>query len=140
VALLAFFGLILMLGLLSFPGGFAYRASQSEDFAAMRWPLLAVLEMALTAILVIIVGIWRLLTLVQQDRLFSAASTPWLRAITAAAGTIAAIFAIAVPLAAWASGDPGWPVVLMFFALLSGTLTLITIVTTQVIRDHERQA
>ena len=56
-------------------------AEPSFEQSAVRWVMLAVLVLALVCVQVVIVCTWQLLTLVRDDRIFSASSLPWVNTI-----------------------------------------------------------
>lgn len=66
-------------------GGLAH---QNPDLAWLRWPMLVVVTLVIAAAQAVLVAIWRLLALVEGDRVFSAAAFGWVSVIivSAAAG------------------------------------------------------
>src|SRR3712207_7646997 len=62
-------------------------AADSPELAHLRWPTLLVAVLGLGCVQVVIVCTWQLLTLVEDDRIFSPASMGWVDAIVAAITT-----------------------------------------------------
>jgi hypothetical protein len=56
-------------------------AEPSLEQSAVRWVMLAAAVAALACIQVVVVCTWKLLTLVTDDRIFSAGAMPWVNAI-----------------------------------------------------------
>ena len=75
------FGVLLLFQVMSLPGQFRHMAQESPDMAYLRWPLTAVTVFWVLCVQVVIVAIWKLLTLVKKDRIFSEASLKWVDAI-----------------------------------------------------------
>src|SRR5687768_4913470 len=50
----------------------------------MRWTMLAVAVLGLACVQVVVVCTWKLLTMVADDRIFSAGALPWVNAIVRA--------------------------------------------------------
>lgn len=114
VFLLGLFALLLVFQFLSFPGKFAYMAQETPGEAYLRWPLTALAAFLIFCVEVVVVATWRLLGLVQSDRIFSNASFAWVDAIVWA---IAAAWLVMVGILAWVlsfADDPGLPMVLLF--------------------------
>jgi hypothetical protein len=59
----------------------AAMAADSPELAHLRWPTLGVAVLGLGCVEVVIVCTWKLLTLVEEDRIFSAASMVWVDTI-----------------------------------------------------------
>lgn len=119
---------LVVLMVLSVPG------ELSDEPPSFGIPAQAVLTVVLLSVLAVIVCIWRLLTLVQRDRLFSAASRRWVDAI---------VWALAIGWAVFAAGalvvtavifftpeirDPGIPMALFGAVALSALPALLMVV------------
>jgi hypothetical protein len=59
-------------------------AQEDPEHAYLRWPATAVTVFWVLCIQLVIVSTWKLLTLVQNDRIFSEASLMWVNAIVGA--------------------------------------------------------
>ena len=79
--LVALFGALVMFQAVILPGSFGYMAEESPEHAHMKWPLLTVSILGLLCAQVVIVCTWRLLTMVEDDRIFTEASGTWADAI-----------------------------------------------------------
>src|SRR5215212_747979 len=63
------------------PGLLPDLAEPTLERSVMRWAMLAVSVLGLVCVQAVIVCTWALLTLVTQDRIFSASAMPWVNAI-----------------------------------------------------------
>ena len=122
IFLVLLFGILVVFQTMSLPGQFAYMAEQSPDLAHLRWPLTAVTVFWVLCVQVVIVSTWKLLTLVEDDRIFSEASLAWVDAIVWAIGaawvTLLGVFLYV----GFSADDPGLP--LLLFLLLTGVAAL----------------
>jgi hypothetical protein len=66
------------------PGMLPEIADPSLEQSAMRWVMAGVSIIGLLCVQVVIVCTWQLLTLVRDDRIFSASSLPWVNLIVGA--------------------------------------------------------
>ena len=126
---------------LSFPGQFAHMAQESPDMAYLTWPLTAFAVLELLCIQVVIVCIWRLLTMVKADRIFSREAFAWVDGIVwaiaagwllfaAASATITAIIYFTPELR-----DPGTPILLFGMTLLGSVLVMLMVVMRALLRQ-----
>lgn len=120
---------------LSMPGAFAHMAEESPERADLRWPLTIFSVLELLCVQVVIVCTWRLLTMVQDDRIFSERSLVWVDAIV---WTIAAAWLMLA--AVWIyigsiADDPGLPVLLTAMVLAGAVLGLLMIVMRALLRQ-----
>lgn len=126
---------------LSFPGQFAHMAQESPDMAYLRWPLTAFFVVELACIQVVIVCIWKLLTMVKADRIFSKEAFAWVDGIVwaiaagwllfaAASATITAVIYFTPELR-----DPGTPMLLFGMTLLGSVLVMLMIVMRALLRQ-----
>jgi hypothetical protein len=129
---------LLVLLTLALPG----EVSDSTADAAVRVPTQLVLSLVLVSVLSVIVCIWRLLTLIARDRLFSDASRRWVDAIVwslAIGWSLLAGFALVVTAIIYFTPeirDPGIPM-LLFGVVVLGSLPLLLMI---VMRGLLRQA
>ena len=106
----------------------AAMAEESPDMAYLRWPLTAFSVVELACIQVVIVCTWKLLTLVEDDRIFSAASMVWVDAIV---GAIAAAWLLLLGTFVWSLvsvGLPGPPLVLLLLLVAGAVVGLLVVV------------
>jgi hypothetical protein len=122
VFLVLMFGVLLLFQVMSLPGQFAHMARESPDAAYLRWPLTAVSVFWVLCVQVVIVAIWKLLTLVKKDRIFSAASMVWVDAIVWAIAAAWVVFVAVFLYVGFNADDPGVP--LLLFLMLIG-LTVV---------------
>jgi Protein of unknown function (DUF2975) len=135
VFLALLFGLLVLFQVLSLPGQFASMAAESPDLGYLRWPLTAVAVFWVLCVQVVIVATWKLLTLVEDDRIFSEASMVWVDAIVraiAAAWTVLVGVFLYVGLTA---GDPGLPLLLFLLVLGVSALGLLMTVMRALLRQ-----
>lgn len=113
---------------MSFPGMFAHMAEESPEFSRVRWPLLAVCELGMICVQVVIVSTWRLLTMVNEDRVFSRASLVWVDAIVWSTGVAwLLLFGLFVMVLA-TSDDPGNPFAALLVLLPATAFALLMVV------------
>ncbi len=122
VFLVVLFGVLVMLQTFSLPGQFRYMAQQSPESAHLRWPLTAVAVFWVLCIQVVVVCTWQLLTLVEDDRIFSDASLRWVNGIVAAVGAAWVVLLAVFLYVGFRADDPGLP--LLLFLLLVGVAVL----------------
>jgi hypothetical protein len=110
-------------------------AEDSPELAYLRWPTLVVAVLGLGCVQVVIVCTWQLLTLVEDDRIFSAASMVWVDAIV---GAIAAAWLLLFGTFVWslvAVGLPGPPVVLLLMLVAGAVVGLLVVVMRALLRQ-----
>jgi hypothetical protein len=139
VLALAFAG-VLVLQTLSFPGQWAYMASQNPADAWLRWPMTAYTGFELLCVEVVIVCTWQLLTMVQKDRIFSEAAFRWVDAIIVAMAAawlgLAGLLAVILPKA----DDPGMPFLLLNLLLGGAAVVLLVVVMRALLRQATNRA
>lgn len=131
----ALFLLLLVFQFLSFPGQFAYDAQQRPEQAYLRWPLTFLAGFCILCAEIVVVATWKLLGLVQSDRIFSDAAFKWVNAII---GAIAGGWAVLVGFLVWVlanADDAGFPMVLLFFVLGVTVLGLLMVVMRALLRQ-----
>jgi Protein of unknown function (DUF2975) len=134
VFLVVLFGVLVVFQVMSLPGQFAHMAEESPDLAYLRWPLTAVSVFWVLCVQVVVVSTWKLLTLVEQDRIFSEASRGWVDAIVraiVAAGAV--LFGVDLYVAVHAD-DPGLPLVLFLLSIGIAVLGLLMVVMRALLR------
>ena len=106
----------------------AAMAEDTAELAYQRWPTLVVAVLGLGCVQVVIVCTWKLLTLVEDDRIFSAASMVWVDAIV---GAIAAAWLLLLGTFVWSLvsvGLPGPPLVLLLLLVAGAVVGLLVVV------------
>jgi hypothetical protein len=133
---------LLVAQVMSFPGEFLSTTEEGPRADPWRWPMLVFWELQALCLQVVIVCTWRLLTLVQRDRIFTATSLRWVDVIVwtfVAAWLLLAVMAgslIAYIYFTPELRDPGMPVALIGITLIGAVLVLLIVV----MRDLLRQA
>ena len=118
VFLVLLFGLLVLLQVMSLPGQFAHMAQEQPDLAYLRWPATAVAVFLVLCVQVVVVSTWKLLGLVEDDRIFSEASMVWVDAIVRAIGAAWAVLGGMFLYVGLHADDPG--VVLMLLLVVLG--------------------
>lgn len=120
---------------LSMPGGL------SDEPAPVRIPVQIALSAVILCVLAVIVCIWRLLTLLRRDRIFSGASRRWVDAIVWALGigwSVLAVLAITATSIIYFTPelrDPGVPMVLFGIVVLAAVPVLLMLVMRGLLRQ-----
>lgn len=120
---------------LSMPGGL------SDEPALVRIPVQIALSAVILCVLAVIVCIWRLLTLLRRDRIFSEASRRWVDAIVWALGSgwsVLAVLAITATSIIYFTPelrDPGVPMVLFGIVVLAAVPVLLMLVMRGLLRQ-----
>jgi hypothetical protein len=127
--------LTLLMQVMSIPGQFAHMAEQEPELAYLQWPLTTWGIAVLLCAQVVVVSIWRLLTLVDDGRIFSEESFRWVDAVLTAM------------LAAWLllgglslfvlvqADDPGEGVALLAVDLAATVVLLLMVVMRALLRQ-----
>jgi hypothetical protein len=135
VFLVVLFGILVVFQTMSLPGQFAYMAQESPDLAHLRWPLTAVTVFWVLCVEVVIVATWKLLTLVEDDRIFSEASLAWVDAIVWAIGaawvTLLGVFLYV----GFNADDPALPLLLFLLSTGVAALGLLMVVMRALLRQ-----
>ncbi len=133
--LLVLIALGLVLGLvMSVPGQVFAGSDTDGDLDPVRWPVFVAVELALVCLNVIVACTWRLLAMVQADRIFSPAAFAWVDAIVWAAlgvwlctvtvaGTVGVFLYVTPELR-----DPGLPLLLGGISVAAGGVVLLLVV------------
>ena len=128
VALVALFCLLVVFQVLSLPGQFAHMAAEDPDLGGMRGPALALAVLEIACLQVIIACTWKLLGLVEEDRIFSPGALRWVDVIVGAiavgVGLVSA--AILFLIATW--DDPGLPLLMTLLWTFGTALGLLVLV------------
>jgi hypothetical protein len=134
VFLAALCAFLLVMQTLSLPGQFSHDAAESPAMAHLSWTLLVVAELGVLCVQVVIVCIWRLLTMVRRDRIFSEQSITWVNAIvwSIVTGWLlllgASVYVSAVIYVTPELRDPGVPVLLFGLVLIGAVVVLLMLI------------
>jgi hypothetical protein len=135
IFLVLLFAVLVLFQVVSLPGEFAYRAAEDPERAFLRWPATAVTVFWVLCVQVVIVCTWKLLTLVRNDRIFSAAAFVWVNVIV---WTVAAAWAVLVAVFLYVgfnASDPGLPLLLFLMVVGVSVLGLLMIVMRALLRQ-----
>jgi hypothetical protein len=135
VFLVLLFAILVVFQTLSLPGQFAYLARESPDLAYLRWPMTAVSVFWVLCVQVVIVATWKLLTLVEADRIFSAFALAWVDAIVWAIAAAWVVLSGACLYFAITWGDPGLPLLLLLMSIGVAVLGLLMVVMRALLRQ-----
>ena len=135
VFLVLLFGILVVFQVMSLPGQFAAMAREHPDSAYLRWPLTAVTIFWVLCVQVVIVCIWRLLTLVKEDRIFSAASLAWVDAIVWAIAAGWVVLVAVFLYVGFTADDPGLPLLLCLLTTGVTVLGLLMVVMRALLRQ-----
>lgn len=135
VLLVLTFALLVVFQVLSMPGQFAHMAREHPDDAWLRWPMTAWSTLEIACVEVVIVCTWRLLGLVQTDRIFTERALAWVDAIVAAVGTGWLLLAALWVFVGVQADDPGAPMLLTLLLLVGAVLGLLMLVLRELLRQ-----
>jgi hypothetical protein len=110
-------------------------AQESPELAYLRWPLTAITVFWVLCVQVVVVCVWKLLSLVRDDRIFSPASLRWVDAIVWA---ITAAWAVLVGFFLYVgfnATDPGLPLLLFLLVVGLTVLGLLMVVMRALLRQ-----
>jgi hypothetical protein len=133
--LVALFGILVLLQVMSLPGQWAHLAEENPEHADLRWPLTAVSVFWVLCTQVVVVCIWRLLDLVRDDRIFTPASLKWVDAIVWAISAAWAVLVGVFLLVGFNADDPGLPLLLFLLVVGGAVLGLLMVVMRALLRQ-----
>ena len=135
LCLVVLFAILVLFQVMSLPGQFAHMAKENPEDAHLRWPLTAIAVFFVLCIQVVVVSTWKLLTLVQRDRIFSVESFAWVNAIIAAIGAAWGVFAGLFLWVGFQADDPGVPLVMFLMLVAVAVLGLLMVVMRALLRQ-----
>lgn len=127
VLVLAFVA-VLVLQLLSIPGELAQAVEEEPRFSTERWVLLVVAEVELVCVQVVVVAMWRLLGMVQADRIFSQDAFRWVDLVLGAIAVAWVVWAGLGIIVLATSDDPGNPLAVGVVGLAITVVGLLMLV------------
>jgi hypothetical protein len=134
IFLAALFAFLIVMQVMSLPGDIAHDVQESPGAAHLLWPVLVVQELEVLCFQVVIVCTWKLLTMVQKDRIFSEASLAWVNGIV---WSFVAGWLLLLGLSIYLTGfihftpeirDPGIPLALFGMVLIGAVLVLLMVI------------
>ncbi len=135
ILLVSAFAFLVLFQVAILPGTIWHQAREEPDMAHLRWPILVVSDLVILCMQVVIVCTWKLLTMVQEDRIFSHDSLAWVDAIVAAVGAAWVVVFGSFVFVAVRADDPGFPVLLMAVLLGGAVLGLLMVVLRALLRQ-----
>jgi hypothetical protein len=135
VFLVVLFGILVLFQTMSLPGQFAHMARENPADAPFRWPATVISIFLVLCVQVVIVATWKLLTMVQKDRIFTEDAMRWVNAIVWA---IAAGWVVLVGVflfVGFNADDPGVPLVLFLLTTGVTVLGLLMVVMRALLRQ-----
>jgi hypothetical protein len=126
--LVLLFAILLVFQVVSLPGQFRYMAEQEPDLAHLRWPFTLGSVGLLLCVQVVVVCTWRLLGLVEQDRIFTEASMVWVDTIVRAVAVGWLLLVGIDVLVATVADDPGGPLLLLLLTTGVSVVGLLLLV------------
>jgi hypothetical protein len=126
--LVLLFAILLVFQVMSLPGQFRYMAEQEPDLAHLRWPFTLGSVGLLLCVQVVVVCTWRLLGLVEQDRIFTEASMVWVDTIVRAVAVGWLLLVGIDVLVATVADDPGGPLLLLLLTTGVSVVGLLLLV------------
>lgn len=128
VALVALFAILVMLETFSLPGQYVHLAQQNPEEAYLRWPSTIISVFWVVCVQVVIVAMWKLLTLVRKDLIFTEAAIRWVDVMV---WFVAAAWVVLMGVFVWVglnADDPGVLVLLFLFTSGVSVIGLVLIV------------
>lgn len=141
VLLVLLFAGLVVAQVMSLPGQFSHMAAQNPELGFIPWLLLILAILEVVCFQVVIVAVWRLLTLVRSDRIFSEEAFVWVDAIVwaMAAGWVllagVSAYLVAVIYFTPDLRDPGVPIFLFGMVLIGAVLVLTVVVMRALLRQ-----
>lgn len=134
ICLVVLFAVLVLLEVMSLPGQFAHMAETNPDSAHLRWPLTAVSIFLVVCIQVVVVATWKLLSLVESDRIFTEASLIWVDVILWAIVAAWVVLVSVLGLVGFTADDPGLPL-LLFVVVIITVAALLMVVMRALLRQ-----
>lgn len=134
-ALVVLFGILIVFQTVSLPGEFAHKAQQDPEMAYLRWPATIVTVFWVLCVQVVIVALWKLLTLVRRDRIFSTDSITWINVIVWAIGAAWVSLCGVFLFVGFQASDPALPLILLLALAGVSVLGLLMVVMRALLRQ-----
>jgi hypothetical protein len=130
------FAVLLFAQLRAAPAMYDDWVRDAPEPASPRWPMLVVALLVLLCVQAVIMSIWRLLTLVAADRIFSEQSFGWVNAILGAIAVAGVLLLGALGYGAGPLGLPAGPsVVLLLLLVVTAVVGLLMVVMRALLRQ-----
>ena len=135
ICLVVLFAVLVLLEVMSLPGQFAHMAETNPGSAHLRWPLTAVSIFLVVCIQVVVVATWKLLSLVESDRIFTEASLIWVDVILWAIVAVWVVLVSVLGLVGFTADDPGLPLLLVVVVVIITVAALLMVVMRALLRQ-----
>ncbi|MCT2059055.1 DUF2975 domain-containing protein [Dietzia cinnamea] len=135
ICLVVLFAVLVLLEVMSLPGQFAHMAETNPDSAHLRWPLTAVSIFLVVCIQVVVIATWKLLSLVESDRIFTEASLIWVDLILWAIVAAWVVLVSVLGLVGFTADDPGLPLLLFVVVVIITVAALLMVVMRALLRQ-----
>lgn len=135
LGLVALFAVLVLLQVASLPGQFRHMAEQDPSMASLRWPLTIGAVLGVLCVQVVLVCTWRLLTLVQRDRIFTEASIGWVDAIVYSVAVAEVLLLALLGLVGATADDPGLLLLVLLVATGVAVLGLVVVVMRSLLKQ-----
>lgn len=129
------FAVLVLLEVMSLPGQLAHMAETHPEDAHLRWPLTAVSIFLVVCIQVVVVATWKLLSLVQSDRIFTEASLIWVDVILWAIVAAWVVLVSVLAFVGFTADDPGLPLLLFVVVIIVTAAALLMVVMRALLRQ-----
>jgi hypothetical protein len=134
------FAALLVAQIWALPGLLPDVTEPTLERSFMRWTMLAASVLGVACVQVVVVCTWKLLTLVTDDRIFSASSLPWVNAIvwTIAVGWVMLLGTFVCAyyfIVDEVSDDPVLPALLLLLLFVGAVLGLLMVVMRALLRQ-----
>ena len=108
---------------------------QAPEGAVPRWPMLVLATLLLGTVQVVIVCMWRLLTMVAERRIFSGASFAWVDAVVGVLATACALVLMAFVHSVLLAEGAALPIVLLLLWVFGAVVCLLMVVMRALLRQ-----
>lgn len=142
VFIVALFAGLIFGQVVSIPGQFSHMAEEAPELGFLPWGLMVFGVLEVVCLQIILVCIWKLLTMVRSDRIFSNRSFRWVDGIllaTSVGWALLVVTAVSISTFLYLTPrlrDPGLPILFFGLVLVGGVVVL----TVAILRALLRQA
>ncbi|MBM7806178.1 hypothetical protein JOD57_002015 [Geodermatophilus bullaregiensis] len=116
------------------PAALRHLAEESPELAGLRWPLLTFGVLELVCAQVVVVCTWRLLGMVEDDRIFREESSVWVDAIVRAIVVAGLLLSGAAVYTAVGRAPAGLPALLLVLLVVVAAVGLLVVVMRALLR------
>lgn len=135
ILLVLLFCYVLFAQLFMVPGELSHLAEEETALAPLRWSLLAFSVLELACVQVVIVSTWKLLGMVQHDRIFSEEAFLWVDTIIGAIAAAWLLLLAASLVLGLRAQDPAPVMILALMLIVGAVLGLLMVVMRVLLRQ-----